>query len=53
MCPIQNTSDYDVTLWNVLRMVQFECLLWGAGTALGELPPYFVARAGIFICMYL
>lgn len=22
-----------------------ESLLWGAGTALGELPPYFMARA--------
>jgi hypothetical protein len=25
--------------------VQFEAFLWGFGTALGELPPYFVARA--------
>jgi hypothetical protein len=30
-------------------------LLWGAGTALGELPPYFVARAGnllLFVTFY-
>lgn len=26
--------------------VQLEAFLWGLGTALGELPPYFVARAG-------
>ena len=25
--------------------VRVEALLWGAGTALGELPPYFMARA--------
>jgi hypothetical protein len=25
--------------------LQFEAFLWGFGTALGELPPYFVARA--------
>lgn len=22
-----------------------ECFLWGAGTAIGELPPYFISRA--------
>jgi len=27
------------------RLVAFEAFLWGAGTAIGELPPYFVARA--------
>lgn len=25
--------------------VRWEAFLWGAGTALGELPPYFMARA--------
>jgi hypothetical protein len=25
--------------------VQFEAIMWGVGTALGELPPFFVARA--------
>ncbi|KAJ2888207.1 hypothetical protein IWW38_004983, partial [Coemansia aciculifera] len=29
----------------ILRMVIFESLCWGAGTAIGELPPYFIARA--------
>lgn len=24
-----------------------EAFLWGLGTAIGELPPYYVARAGI------
>lgn len=28
-----------------MTKVRFEAFLWGAGTALGELPPYFMARA--------
>ncbi|KAJ2515864.1 hypothetical protein H4217_004924 [Coemansia sp. RSA 1939] len=29
----------------IMRKVIFESLCWGAGTAVGELPPYFIARA--------
>jgi hypothetical protein len=29
----------------VFFAVSLEAFLWGAGTAIGELPPYFVARA--------
>eukprot|EP01138_Halocafeteria_seosinensis_P000272 gb/GECG01000280.1/.p1 GENE.gb/GECG01000280.1/~~gb/GECG01000280.1/.p1 ORF type:complete len:549 (+),score=61.01 gb/GECG01000280.1/:1-1647(+) len=35
----------DVSIWQILRKVAFPCFYWGLGTALGELPPYFVARA--------
>lgn len=28
-----------------MSKVRIESFLWGAGTALGELPPYFMARA--------
>jgi hypothetical protein len=28
-----------------MSKVRLEAFMWGAGTALGELPPYFVARA--------
>ena len=28
-----------------IRKVQVESFFWGMGTALGELPPYFMARA--------
>lgn len=28
-----------------MSKVRYEAFLWGAGTALGELPPYFMARA--------
>ncbi|KAJ2613096.1 hypothetical protein H4S08_002388 [Coemansia sp. RSA 1365] len=30
----------------IMRKVILESLCWGAGTAVGELPPYFIARAG-------
>ena len=32
-------------MWDIYRRIQWESFAWGAGTALGELPPYFVARA--------
>ncbi|XP_076106824.1 vacuole membrane protein 1-like isoform X3 [Mytilus galloprovincialis] len=28
-----------------MNKVRLEAIMWGAGTALGELPPYFMARA--------
>lgn len=30
---------------SILPQVQLEAILWGIGTALGELPPYFISRA--------
>ncbi|GMH20004.1 hypothetical protein Nepgr_021845 [Nepenthes gracilis] len=30
---------------SILPQVQLEAILWGLGTALGELPPYFISRA--------
>ena len=35
-----------VTLWAIIGKVRLESFMWGAGTALGELPPYFMAKAG-------
>jgi hypothetical protein len=35
-----------VPLSKLLPQVQLEAVLWGFGTALGELPPYFISRAG-------
>merc|ERR1712147_123684 len=35
----------DVTIWAIMAKVRFPAMCWGAGTALGELPPYFMARA--------
>lgn len=36
-----------VPLSSILPQVQLEAILWGLGTALGELPPYFISRAGL------
>jgi hypothetical protein len=36
-----------VPLSSILPQVQVEAILWGVGTALGELPPYFISRAGM------
>ncbi|CAL8266761.1 unnamed protein product [Merluccius merluccius] len=35
-----------VSLWAIMSKVRLEACMWqGAGTAIGELPPYFMARA--------
>lgn len=48
ICP-ENTTDtvsaHSVSLWTIMAKVRFPAFCWGAGTALGELPPYFMARA--------
>lgn len=33
------------TFFELWQLIALEAFLWGAGTAIGELPPYFVARA--------
>nr|XP_043629182.1 vacuole membrane protein KMS1-like [Erigeron canadensis] len=38
-------SGNQVPLTSILPQVQVEAILWGLGTALGELPPYFISRA--------
>ena len=45
ICPEQE-SPYPITFWMVMSKVRLEAFMWGAGTAIGELPPYFMARAG-------
>jgi hypothetical protein len=35
-----------IPLTSILAQIQLEAVLWGIGTALGELPPYFISRAG-------
>jgi hypothetical protein len=49
ICPDENlAADPSApvpSLLSILRLVVFEAFLWGLGTAIGELPPYFVARA--------
>lgn len=45
ICPEETTVTYVPSLWSIMSKVRFEAFLWGAGTALGELPPYFMAKA--------
>jgi len=40
-----SASMIPLTVWKIFQKVNFECFCWGFGTAIGELPPYFMARA--------
>jgi hypothetical protein len=42
--PVVNDAD-SASFWVILLNVQIEAFLWGVGTAIGELPPYFMAKA--------
>uniref|UniRef100_A0A8C7ZUV2 Vacuole membrane protein 1 n=1 Tax=Oryzias sinensis TaxID=183150 RepID=A0A8C7ZUV2_9TELE len=42
VCPQQEGS---ISVWSIISKVRLEACMWGAGTAIGELPPYFMARA--------
>ncbi|CAH0696560.1 unnamed protein product [Spodoptera exigua] len=45
ICPAQIDPNNTVSIWNIMSKVRIESMMWGIGTALGELPPYFMARA--------
>uniref|UniRef100_A0A023EV67 Putative secreted protein n=1 Tax=Aedes albopictus TaxID=7160 RepID=A0A023EV67_AEDAL len=46
VCPEEEViSTAYPSMWAIMSKVRFEAFLWGAGTALGELPPYFMAKA--------
>lgn len=45
ICPDEIDTAWTASLWNIMLKVRVEAMMWGAGTALGELPPYFMARA--------
>ncbi|XP_014205339.1 vacuole membrane protein 1 [Copidosoma floridanum] len=45
ICPTTVDTNWTVGILNIMKKVRIEAMLWGAGTALGELPPYFMARA--------
>lgn len=40
-----SSNEQNITAWGIYSKVYIECILWGLGTAIGELPPYFMARA--------
>ncbi|KMZ76519.1 putative Vacuole membrane protein [Zostera marina] len=43
--PKMPNSLVRVPFESILPQIQLEAVLWGFGTALGELPPYFISRA--------
>lgn len=43
--PLFSLPGARVPLTSILNQIQLEAILWGIGTALGELPPYFISRA--------
>ncbi|XP_030566480.1 vacuole membrane protein 1 [Drosophila novamexicana] len=45
ICPKEPFIHKLPNTWEILSKVRSETMLWGVGTALGELPPYFMARA--------
>ncbi|XP_034235958.1 vacuole membrane protein 1-like isoform X3 [Thrips palmi] len=45
VCPTTVDPRWAASIWNIMSKVRIESMMWGAGTALGELPPYFMARA--------
>ena len=45
ICPDTVDPEWTASIWNIMSKVRVEAMMWGAGTALGELPPYFMAKA--------
>ncbi len=45
-CSLPATETESNSLGTIFFNIQLEAFLWGLGTAIGELPPYFMARAG-------
>ncbi|KAF8570995.1 Ectopic P granules protein 3 [Paragonimus westermani] len=44
VCPEGTHIMEKISFLRILRKVQMESIMWGLGTAIGELPPYFMAR---------
>lgn len=44
LCPKDEISSDSLSIFTIMSKVRLEAFMWGAGTALGELPPYFMAR---------
>jgi len=45
LCP--NKKDAAMSIWKIIRKVRLESFMWGAGTAIGELPPYYLSRQSV------
>lgn len=51
-CP-KSLNPVEVGIFSIYLNVAFEAFLWGLGTAIGELPPYMVARLGTLLLLCL
>ncbi|XP_006882335.1 PREDICTED: vacuole membrane protein 1-like [Elephantulus edwardii] len=45
ICQDEENIEGAISLWSIISKVRIEACMWGVGTATGELPPYFMARA--------
>lgn len=45
LCPAGIYEKKDIAFWMILNKIKWESFAWGLGTAIGELPPYLMARA--------
>ncbi|XP_076369254.1 vacuole membrane protein 1-like isoform X2 [Tachypleus tridentatus] len=46
ICPDDDSgTTLEISIFSIMSKVRLEAFMWGAGTALGELPPYFMAKA--------
>jgi len=52
ICP-EIADSAGITVWDIMAKIRWESLMWGFGTALGELPPYFMARAARISGMHI
>ena len=43
-CPAGDFTPMIINIFAIMAKVRVESFMWGAGTAIGELPPYFMAR---------
>ncbi|NXE06132.1 VMP1 protein, partial [Lophotis ruficrista] len=48
VCPDEEPAEGSISLWAIISKVRLEACMWGAGFFIGELPPYFMARAAFF-----
>lgn len=44
-CNLPSTEENYTSFLTILMNIQLEAFMWGIGTAIGELPPYFMALA--------
>lgn len=45
VCPDDINEGEVISVLSIMSKVRLEAFMWGAGTAFGELPPYFMAKA--------